>query len=238
MRKPASTRRTCPSRPHWRMAVGVPAFPRPVALLLALTLAACGSRERPPAAPRASIATVPVRETAQCLADLRGMSVAYRVLPDTDSGNGCGLSGAVQLVEIGVPVTGLGAVRCGEARAFSAWIRNAVAPAAWQILGSELASVQSMGSYACRNVVGTARGDRRSGHAIANAIDVGGVTLKDGRRISVAGDWTSQDPAVQRFFATIHGSACRRFGTVLSPAYNAAHRDHLHLEDDRAAFCR
>ncbi|WP_367268726.1 extensin family protein [uncultured Sphingomonas sp.] len=207
-----------------------------------LALAGCGSRERPAPAPartpRASIATPSILETAQCLADLRAMNVAYRVLPDKDYGNGCGLSGAVQLVEIGVPVPGLGAVRCGEARAFSAWVRNAVAPAAYQILGSELASVQSMGSYACRNVVGTAHGNRRSGHAIANAIDIGGVTLKDGRRVSILNDWTSPDPAVQRFLTTIHASACRRFGTVLSPAYNAAHRNHLHLEDDHAGLCR
>lgn len=221
------------------MILSVLAYPRVFSVLASLTLlAGCGSPERPAPARRESIATVSVRETAQCLADLRAMNVAYRVLPDTDYGNGCGLSGAVQLVEIGVPVTGLGAVRCGEARAFSGWIRNAVAPAAWQILGSELASVQSMGSYACRNVVGTARSDRRSGHAIANAIDIGGVTLKDGRRISVLADWTSPDPQVQRFWTTIHDSACRRFGTVLSPAYNAAHRNHLHLEDDSARLCR
>ncbi len=215
-----------------------------VALFPLLALAACGSRERPAGprdggAPRGSIAVVPIRATAQCLADLRAMSVAYRVLPDKDYGNGCGLSGAVQLVEIGVPVTGLGAVRCGEARAFSAWVRNAVAPAAYQILGSELASVQSMGSYACRNVVGSARGgDRRSGHAIANAVDFGGVTLKDGRRVTVLADWNSPDPQVQRFLTTIHDSACRRFGTVLSPAYNEAHRNHLHLEDDATHLCR
>jgi hypothetical protein len=207
------------------------------ALTFALALAACGSPERPNA-PRATIATPSARATAQCLADLRTMSVAYRVLPETDNGNGCGLSGTVQLVEIGVPVSGLGAVRCGEARAFSGWIRNAVAPAAYQILGSELASVQSMGSYSCRNVIGSKRTDRRSGHAIANAIDIGGVTLKDGRRLTVLADWTSPDPQVQRFLTTIHDSACRRFGTVLSPAYNAAHRNHLHLEDDGARFCR
>jgi len=221
---------------------------RPVGLCLSLVpllaLAACGSRERPAGprdggAPRDSIATVPLRVTAQCLGDLRQMNVAYRVLPNKDYGNGCGLSGAVQLVEIGVPVTGITAVRCGEARAFSGWVRNAVAPAAYQILGSELASVQSMGSYACRNVVGTTRGgDRRSGHAIANAIDIGGVTLKDGRRITVLNDWSSPDAQVQRFLTTIHDSACRRFGTVLSPAYNEAHRNHLHLEDDGARVCR
>ncbi len=207
------------------------------ALTLALALAACGSPERP-TTPRPTIATPSARETAQCLADLRAMNVAYRVLPETDSGNGCGLSGTVQLVEIGVPVSGLGAVRCGEARAFSGWLRNAVAPAAYQILGSELTSVQSMGSYSCRNVIGSKRTDRRSGHAIANAIDVGGVTLKDGRRLTILNDWSSPDPQVQRFLTTIHASACRRFGTVLSPAYNAAHRNHLHLEDDNARFCR
>ncbi|WP_082543504.1 extensin family protein [Sphingomonas sp. Leaf339] len=37
--------------------------------------------------------------------------------------------------------------------------------------------------YACRNVVGSPRNSgRRSGHAQANAVDVGGLTLKDGRR--------------------------------------------------------
>ncbi|EZP52477.1 extensin family protein [Sphingomonas sp. RIT328] len=211
---------------------------RALALGLVLLLAACGRAERP-APPRDSIATVSSRQTAQCLADLRNMDVSYKTLPDKDFGNGCGLSGAVQLIDIGVPVTGITAIRCDEARALSGWVRNAVAPAAYQILGSELASVQSMGSYACRNVVGTRRGgDRRSGHAIANAIDVGGVTLKDGRRVTILRDWTSPDPQVQRFLSTIHASACKRFGTVLSPGYNAAHRNHLHLEDDRAGVCR
>ena len=145
----------------------------------------------------------------------------------------------MQLIDIGVPVTGLTATRCGEARAFTAWVRNAVAPAAYQLLGSELARVQTFGSYACRNVVGSARNaDRRSGHAIANAIDIGAFQLKDGRRITVLGDWNSPDPQVRRFLEVISASACKRFGTVLGPNYNAAHRNHLHLENDKARFCR
>lgn len=216
---------------------------RVAATALALLLAGCGSRERPaqqrPAPPRGAIAKPSVRDTAQCLGDLHREAVSFRVLPDKDLGNGCGLAGTVQLVDIGVPVTNLGAVRCGEARAFTSWVRNGVAPAAYQILGSELARVESMGSYACRNVVGSARSaSRRSGHAIANAVDIGGVTLKDGRRISILADWNSPDPAVRRFLQTIHGSACKRFGTVLSPDYNAAHHNHLHLEDDNAHLCR
>ncbi len=210
-------------------------------LLVILTLAACGRADRPtaPTKTRPNLSVPSNRETAQCLADLRELHVSFQVLPDREIGPGCALNGAVKLVDIGVPVANLTAVRCGEARAFIGWTRNAVAPAAYQMLGSELARIDSMGSYACRNVVGSTRGPtRRSGHAIANAIDIGGFVLKDGRRITVLNDWNSSDPQVRQFLQTIRASACKRFGTVLSPDYNAAHRNHLHLEDDHANFCR
>ncbi|MES3151159.1 extensin family protein [Sphingomonas faeni] len=210
-------------------------------LLVILALAACGRADRPtvPTTTRPNLSVPSNRETAHCLADLRELHVSFQVLPDRETGPGCGLAGTVKLVDIGVPVANLTAVRCGEARAFIGWTRNAVAPAAYQMLGSELARVDSMGSYACRNVVGSTRGPvRRSGHAIANAIDIGGFVLKDGRRITVLNDWNSPDPQVRQFLQTIRASACKRFGTVLSPDYNAAHRNHLHLEDDHANFCR
>ena len=210
-------------------------------LIVTLLLAACGRADRPtaPTQTRPNLSVPSNRETAQCLADLRQLHVSFQVLPDRETGPGCGLAGTVKLVDIGVPVANLTAVRCGAARAFIGWTRNAVAPAAYQMLGSELARIDSMGSYACRNVVGSARNaSRRSGHAIANAIDVGGFVLKDGRRITVLNDWNSSDPQVRQFLQTVRASACKRFGTVLSPDYNAAHRNHLHLEDDRAGFCR
>jgi hypothetical protein len=210
---------------------------RCVALILLLILSACGRTEHP-GGPREAVRP-PARETAQCLADLRREGVDFRVLPDKDYGEGCGVFGAVQLTDIGVPVTGITAMRCGTARAFAGWIRNAVAPGAYQMLGSELARVEGMGTYACRNVVGSARvGDRRSGHALANAVDVGGFVLKDGRRISVLRDWNSADEVTRNYLRQMRASACRRFGTVLSPDYNAAHANHLHLEDDGARFCR
>ncbi|MGW8137366.1 extensin family protein [Sphingomonas zeae] len=211
-----------------------------VPILGAVLLSACGRPDRPvQQASSPEPYRPPVRETAQCEADLRREGVDYRRLPDKDLGPGCGLYGAVQLTDIGVPVTGVTAMRCGNARAFAGWVRNAVAPAAWQILGSPLVKVEGMGTYACRNIVGSARiGDRRSGHALANAVDIGGFVLKDGRRITLLGDWYSSDPQIRQFWTTIRASACRRFGTVLSPDYNAAHRNHLHLEDDAAHFCR
>jgi hypothetical protein len=208
---------------------------RGVAVALSLLLTACGGGRERPSPPPAEPDRPPLRETARCHADLRREGVEYRELPDKATGPACGVYGAVQLIDIGVPVTGITAMRCGNARAFAAWIRNAVAPAAHQILGSELARVSGMGTYACRNVAGTGR---RSGHAIANAVDVGGFTLKDGRSVTILKDWRSEDPAVRDFLQTIRRSACKRFGTVITPDYNAVHRDHLHLEDDGADFCR
>ncbi|MBY9062409.1 extensin family protein [Sphingomonas yunnanensis] len=208
-------------------------------LLVALLLAGCGRNERPaPPSARGEVEGPSLRETRQCFADLRALGVDFQPLPDKQYGGGCALIGTVKLLDIGVPTANLGAVRCGEARTYAAWARNGVAPAAYQILGSELSRIVSMGSYACRNTIGTKGPARRSGHALANAIDIAAFELKDGRRISVLNDWRSPDPAVQLFLRTVHASACRRFGTVLSPDYNAAHRDHLHLEDDGARFCR
>ena len=207
--------------------------------LTALVLTACGHVERPTMPLPRSVAGPTTRETQACYADLSRMGVRFTPVGDHDYGNGCATLGTVQIADIGVPVTGLTNVRCGEARAFAGWVRSAVAPAAYQMLGSELASVTSFGSYACRNVIGSAQNaGKRSGHAIANAIDVGGFVLKDGRRITILNDWRSVDPATQQFLRTTHASACKRFGTVLSPDYNAAHANHLHLEDDHAAFCR
>jgi hypothetical protein len=208
-------------------------------LLVALLLAGCGRTERPalPSA-RGEVEGPSLHETRQCFADLRALGVDFQPLPDKQYGGGCALIGTVKLLDIGVPTANLGAVRCGEARAYAAWARNGVAPAAYQILGSELSRIVSMGSYACRNTIGTKGPARRSGHALANAIDIGAFELKDGRRISILNDWRSADPAVQLFLRTVHASACRRFGTVLSPDYNAVHHDHLHLEDDGARFCR
>ncbi len=192
---------------------------------------------RPMGSPPVTLDLPTSKETQACFADLSRENVRYSPLPDRDYGGGCTVIGAVQLIDIGVPVTGLKAMRCGLAEEFIGWTRNAVAPAAYQILGSKLVRIETMGTYACRNTIGTATA-RLSGHALANAVDVSAFILADGRRISVQDGWRSEDEDIRHFLQTIHTSACKRFGTVLSPDYNAAHHDHLHLEDDHKNFCR
>lgn len=216
--------------------------------LLGFVLSGClfggGGNDRLPPPPHRPAGSPPItlnlptsRETQQCYADLSREEVRYSPLPDRDYGGGCTVIGTVQLIDIGVPVTGLKAMRCGLAEEFIGWTRNAVAPAAFQILGSRLVKIETFGTYACRNTIG-APTERLSGHALANAVDVSAFILEDGRRVSVENDWRSDDPEIRRFFEVIHTSACKRFGTVLSPDYNSAHHDHLHLEDDHKSFCR
>lgn len=223
------------------------AFP-PAALLLPLLLSACifgggGGEKRPaPTRPRGSppitLKRPTPRETQQCFTDLSRAGVRFSPMPDRDYGGGCIVEGAVQLLDIGVPVGGIKGMRCPLARAFTGWVQYAVAPAARQILGSDLVRVDTFGTYACRAIVGgTQGGTKLSEHGRANAVDVSGFVLKDGRRITILKDWQNQDPAVHRFLQTIHGSACKRFATVLSPNYNYVHRDHLHLDMGRGPFC-
>ena len=75
-------------------------------------------------------------------------------------------------------------------------------------------------------------------NATANAIDISGFVLADGRRITVLGNWVGGTPAEREFLRAIHASACKRFGMVLGPNYNAAHRNHFHIEHTPGGPCR
>ena len=205
-------------------------------LLAPLLLASCarervverpGPLSRPPAAR-------PSPATQQCLGGLVAAGVRFEGLPDRSFGGGCGLTGTVKLLDIGTPVTNLGALTCPLASTFAAWTRYAVQPAARIVFGQPVAKVESLGTYSCRTVAGSAK---LSEHARANAVDVGGFVLEDGRRITVENGWRGAEDE-QRFLRLMRDSACRRFGTVLSPDYNAAHHDHLHLDMAPGRFCR
>lgn len=218
-----------------------------LALIPAFALAACGGLvpdSRDPA--RTAVSTprpVAVSPAARlCLAGLGQTGSRFTPVADRYYGAGCSTVGTVSLAALrgddaSFQLAGLGPVTCPLAETLAAWARFGVDRAARQVLGSPLVRIETMGSYNCRDVAGTAR---RSAHATAQAIDVAGFVLADGRRITVAGDWSGGDPAAQRFLRIVHQSACKRFGTVLGPAYNAAHRDHLHMEATGTAggFCR
>lgn len=117
---------------------------------------------------------------------------------------------------------------CAVAAALFVWEREVVQPAARELLGSRVTGIDHLGAYACRNTYGRDDTDL-SEHATANAIDVAGFRLANGRTVSVLRDWPGED-AEARFLRRVRDGACRLFGTTLSPDYNAAHADHFHLD--------
>jgi hypothetical protein len=178
----------------------------------------------------------------QCLAELGATRASFDPLPDRYFGNGCSNLNTVQLSALWsddaqIAVADLGPVTCQVADTFEGWARYGVDRAARQYLGSGVRTIETFGSYSCRTVAGTSR---LSAHARAAAIDVSGFVLDDGRRIMVASDWTGGSAPEREFLRVVAESACKRFDTVLSPDYNAAHHDHLHLEGvlDGKGFCR
>lgn len=175
-----------------------------------------------------------------CLTKLGQSGTQFTLLPDRYYGAGCSTVNTVSLNALQgdrdwFSLSNVGAITCPTAELMAAWSRFGVDRAARQILGSPLARIETMGSYACRNVSGSTR---RSAHATAEAVDVAAFVLADGRRISVLDDWHGGDRAQREFLRVVHASACKRFGTVLGPDYNSAHRNHLHLEKGDGSFCR
>lgn len=117
---------------------------------------------------------------------------------------------------------------CPVAAALALWERDAVQPAARLHFGQRVTQIDHAGSFSCRRLYGRADG-RFSEHATADAIDILGFRLADGRRVSVLRDWHG-DPAKEAFLRATRDGACDLFSTVLSPDYNAAHADHFHFD--------
>lgn len=207
-----------------------------------LALAACipgSDRRRPPSSRPAPEARAGVDDpvTRQCRTELARNDVGFRALEDRRFERGCSAVGAVQLLEIGTPVTNLGAMTCPLARQFARWARESVQPAASQWFGTPVRRIETFGTYACRGV-NSQPGARLSEHAYANAVDVAAFVLADGRRVTVQHGWNGDDERVRRFLRAIHEGGCRRFNIGLGPDSDAFHYNHFHFDMGRGPYCR
>ena len=178
-----------------------------------------------------------LRDEHRCQSVLATSGFTYRRLPNRQTGAGCGLRNAVLIHRTGVAIGAPISLSCRAALALAAGERHGLQPAARAAFGQSVVAIEHFGSYACRDVGG--RTGRRSGHATADALDVAGLVLEDGRRLRVVqlprtGALTEE----ARFLDAVRRAACDAFPTVLGPSYNAAHRDHFHLEVGGATVCR
>ena len=181
--------------------------------------------------------------TDACIQVLREAGVQVERAEDRDDGGFCIVRGAVRITGGAVtPLSPGGLVmQCPLAVRYVIWDRQVLQPAAEEVLGSRVARVENYGSYACRRIYNSDRPqDRPSEHARANALDIAAVRLEDGRTVSLTDDWTGEGRNGREagdFLHRIRDGACRVFSTVLTPDYNEAHRDHLHLDGAPRGLC-
>ncbi len=113
-----------------------------------------------------------------------------------------------------------------------------------KFLGAKVKKIHHAGTYSCRRQRGNNSG-AWSEHAFANAWDITGFELEDGRVVSILRDWDGnknlsrqERKARKKFLHKSRDKACRLFRVTLSPDFNAAHKDHFHLDQGPSLSCR
>lgn len=173
--------------------------------------------------------------TRQCRRLMTAINDADQPAPPLQAGEDCGYADGMRLLPEDArsirfrpagPVTS-----CPVAAALALWERDVVQPAATRHFGKRVTAVTHAGSYSCRRLYGRSDGEF-SQHASANAFDILGFVLADGQTVSILDDWRGQGSRAA-FLRDVRDGACTLYATVLSPDYNAAHADHLHLDQAR-----
>jgi hypothetical protein len=178
--------------------------------------------------PAEQAAPAPPPPSACRLALTEAIAIAPSI-PDIHGPGGCGGEDLVRLEAIvladrkRVPLQPPATLRCTMASAIADWVRTDIVPLAAG-LGSAPGALDNFDSYECRGFNRVA-GAHLSEHGRANALDVRGLKLADGRSISLT------DRTVARGLreSVLH-SACARFSTVLGPGSDWYHEDHIHLD--------
>jgi hypothetical protein len=170
----------------------------------------------------------PASPSACRLALTDAIAIAPSIAPIRGPG-ACGGEDLVRLEAVVLPDKGRVAVkpaavlRCGMATAIANWIRNDMVPLA-QGMSSRLTELDNFDSFECRGRNRVA-GAKLSEHGKANALDVRGLKLANGKMLSLTDRSVTHDLREKA-----KGSACGRFTTVLGPGSDGYHEDHIHLD--------
>lgn len=153
-----------------------------------------------------------------------------------NSAGDCPLNNVVRVRNFGpVTLSSSFIASCPLALSSALFIQQQARPLTKTMMGSDLARVEHLGSFACRNIYH--RPDaRRSEHASADALDISGFQLVDGQRVTVLAGWRNEK--TQPWLQALLSASCDYYGNGLGPEYNAAHANHFHLGMRGFGLCR
>lgn len=150
---------------------------------------------------------------------------------------GCGVDAPVKITSVnGVKLSQAAVMDCDTARALNTWVQRGLKPA-FGATGGGVTGLQVAGHYVCRTRNHRA-GARISEHGRGRAIDISGIILANGTKLSILRDWRGRNGAPIK---AAHRAACGIFGTTLGPGSDGMHEDHLHFDTARhrnGAYCR
>ena len=156
--------------------------------------------------------------------------------PPPSSGN-CPLPAPVRVQSFGdVRLSSSFLASCSLALSTTMFVTQTAKPLAAAELGSPLARIDHLGSYACRNIYHRAEG-RLSEHATADALDIAGFRLANGKSINVLKVWPRQEKE-SHWLHQVFQQSCQFYGNSIGPDYNAAHANHFHLGMRGFGVCR
>jgi hypothetical protein len=177
--------------------------------------------------PESAAAAAPATPSA-CQLRLAKLAV-FQALPTLVGAGECGATDVVLMDTVMLPdktkvaVLPPATMRCPMAEEVAHWLREDVAPSIKNI-GPPLRGLDNFASYDCRGR-NNIRAALLSEHGHADALDVRGFRLADGRTlgltdVTVAKDWRE----------AIKATVCARFSTVLGPGSDGYHEEHIHLD--------
>lgn len=167
-----------------------------------------------------------------CPAVIRGL-VEAQMLPPIEEG-GCTEQSPLSVTGVlvngrMVPLSETATANCEMAMTLPAWA-EAVDGYVFARENARITRILTGTSYMCRERRTAAGSSDLSEHGLANALDVMGFELADGRSIRVLDGWPDATSFAGRVLRFAHDAACSMFSTTLGPEANALHADHLHLD--------
>lgn len=173
-----------------------------------------------------------------CQNALDELGVSYSTLPDRNVSPKCHIKDQVQVEKLSIARLAPLKTTCGTALRLAMWEYHVVQPIARQELQSSINRIDHFGSYSCRPIRNSSgETNRMSEHATANAVDISGFRLPNGKRLTLLKNW---DDTVQnqRFMRGVRDGGCVFYNITLSPDYNALHADHFHFDNGVWRTCR
>jgi hypothetical protein len=170
---------------------------------------------------------VAAADDTACRRRLTRLGVTFEPLPPVESGQ-CGAARPLRLTALdGVALPQAVTLVCGAAEALARWATE-VQVAAERDLGHPLKALTIGTSYECRGQNHDPDA-KLSEHAFANGVDV--MSFGIGERAPIGVGPLPEGTPEARFQAGVRAKACGFFRTVLGPGSDAAHANHLHLDE-------